>query len=131
MFKCLIFFYDTICGVDVVYFLKKIINLCIFIHLTFHIMKSILSILFLALLFFSCTGLLAFISVSEANMQTVVNVGSDLAESASEFDAGGWFERNWSYVALIASEIAAFMPEKFTGIAKSVISFIGHLFSKK
>ncbi len=37
----------------------------------------------------------------------------------------------WAQIGLVLSEACAFLPGKFTGIAKTVITFVGYLFSKK
>ena len=37
---------------------------------------------------------------------------------------------HWAVAALILSEVLAFVPEKFSGIAKSIISILNAIFSK-
>lgn len=42
-----------------------------------------------------------------------------------------WLSTNWSIVALFASEAMAFLPQKFSGIARSIFSVVAAVFGKK
>jgi hypothetical protein len=42
-----------------------------------------------------------------------------------------WMSTNWSIVALFVSEAMAFLPQKFSGIARSVFSVVAAVFGKK
>lgn len=37
----------------------------------------------------------------------------------------------WAQIGLVLSEACAFLPGKFSGIAKTLITFVGYIFSKK
>ncbi|WNK14097.1 MAG: hypothetical protein [Microvirus sp.] len=40
-----------------------------------------------------------------------------------------WLSSNWELIALILSELMAFLPSKWTGIIKFIISVIGKIIS--
>jgi len=42
-----------------------------------------------------------------------------------------WITAHWVTVALVASEVMAFLPSKYTGIVKTVINIGNAIFGKK
>lgn len=42
-----------------------------------------------------------------------------------------WLSTNWTIVALAVSEAMAFLPAKFTGIAKATFSVVAAIFGKR
>jgi hypothetical protein len=64
-------------------------------------------------LFFFTVGLIAFGQTPEvpSTTQTVF----------------AWLLKNWEYVALVVSELVAFLPAPYSGIVKTVITVIGKI----
>jgi len=42
----------------------------------------------------------------------------------------GWMSDHWAVVGLVLSEVLAFLPQKWNGIAQSVLTILGSIFKK-
>lgn len=77
-------------------------------------------------LYFTLATAFAIDSVSQ-----VVNVSTSSPVSSGLSNAYEWFSLHWQTVALVISEVAAFMPTKVNGILQGAIRLIGAWFTKK
>jgi hypothetical protein len=53
------------------------------------------------------------------------------AETTVPLTFDSFLSNNWSYIALVLSEAAAFLPSKFAGIIRMLITLAGTLLTKK
>jgi hypothetical protein len=72
---------------------------------------------FAAILFFLFACLSAFAGV--------------VTEPVEQVTVLSFFSDHWAEIGLLLSEAAAFLPKKFSGIIKTIISFAGMLLAKK
>jgi outer membrane lipopolysaccharide assembly protein LptE/RlpB len=50
---------------------------------------------------------------------------------AAQITLESFLSDNWSYIALVLSEAAAFLPSKFAGIFRMILTLAGTLLTKK
>lgn len=83
--------------------------------MTFKINILNLAVLVLAVVLISCVSALGSVTTEPAKQTTLI----------------GFIGDYWAQIGLVISEACAFLPKKFSGIAKTVVSFLGYLFAKK
>ncbi len=54
-----------------------------------------------------------------------------VTEPVSQYTVINFFSDHWAEIGLVLSEAAAFLPKKFSGIFKTIISMAGMLLAKK
>lgn len=65
-------------------------------------------------------ALLAFVFVIISNV-----LAQDVSVSPDQVDLAKWLATNWELVALVFSEILAFLPGKYSGILKVLFQLAG------
>jgi hypothetical protein len=58
-------------------------------------------------------------------------MGADVVSMPAQMTLPGFVSAHWAEIGFLLSEACAFLPTKFAGIAKTVISFFGMIITKK
>jgi hypothetical protein len=84
-------------------------------------------LLFAVVISLTIAGFLAFGSSQSLHASQSIDI--DLMQSAKQSEANSWVSQYWSYIALLASEVLAFVPSRFNGLAHAILSIGNSLFS--